>query len=320
MIDSINFTIKKINIADLNSNLLNSIKTRTFYNKFEKNGCVKNGISFHYKNIYFTYFYNIYTLNIIANAHKLLEKKDITLADKGKYEEKFFNILNDVIVNSHNFKTELSRIDYCVDLKLDEKLDTYLELLNSNIHVFKYMKKYNDFDTSIYLKTKHGKQNLNIYNRYEKTKDITDTGILRLEVQNKKRLLKSEFNEFGILKELDNYWSIAAMEKYYFSIIDGYCYNGNHYKVKYAHKIIENSNLKENMKRKLKLFLLDIEKYGLEQVKNMANYNHCKISNYIKRLEMLDINPIPLFKNCKFEQLEGLTAMSRKIANEKYFI
>lgn len=320
MIDSINFIIKQINITDLNSELLRTTQIKSFNNKFEKNTYVKSGIRFCYENVYFTYYYNTRVLNIIANAHKLLEKKDVKLSDKEVYEKKLLNILNNVIVNLPNFKLELSRIDYCVDLNLEEKLNTYLTLLNLNVCVFKYMKKYDNYGTSIYLKTKQGKQNLNIYNRYEKTKDNSDSGILRIEVQNKKRLLKSEFDDYGISKELNNYWSITAMEDYYWSIIDGYCYIGNHYKFKYANMIIKNSKLKENMKRKLEMFLLDIEKYGLEQIKNMSNYNYCKINNYIKRLKDLNINPIPLPKNCEFDQLDGLSEMTRKIANEKYFI
>ena len=48
--------------------------------------------------------------------------------------------------------------------------------------------------------SKKGKTNLNIYDRGAKTQKADDQNILRIEVQCKKKLLKNEYNEYGISK------------------------------------------------------------------------------------------------------------------------
>lgn len=321
MIDSINFIIKEIDITDLNNDIMRNAKTKTFFNQNESNSYIKNGINFCFKDVCFIYYYNSHTLIIKTNAHKILNKRDVTLNDKNIYEKILESILNEVIIGFQNFQLELNRIDYCVDLKLNENIRNYLYLLNTyNINVFSYMKKYKDYESSIYLATKQGKHNINIYSRYEKTNKSEDLGILRLEVQNKKRLVKSELNKFGVAKELDNYWSINAMQEHYFNIIERYCYMGDYYKREISNTIIDNSEFNNNMKVKLKQFLLDVETHGLEKIRNSTNYNTCKINNRIQQLNLLNINPIPLPQNFKDDKLEGLLHLVKKISSEKYFI
>lgn len=316
MFDSIDFIIENINIYDLQLDILKP-KVYQFTKNTQVNKYTENIIDFEYKTVKFNYYFKACSLLIHTNAHRILNKTSVDLQDKKEYINKLNNILDAVIKNLKKYKVELMRIDYCVDLKLDEKINDYIGILNNNVHTFKYMKMKTIYDTSIHLNTKYGKQNINIYNRYEKTKDINDLGILRLEIQNKKRLVKVELKRYGLTRELDNYWDINSMEDYFFNIVEGYCYTGYHYKRKIANKIIDNSSYTKSMKEKLKQFLLEVENCGLEGVRN--KYNHCKISTRIQKLALLNINPIPLPDTSKYEKLEGLTSLSREVARKHYF-
>ena len=86
------------------------------------------------------------------------------------------------------------------------------------------MKQEQLYETSVYIKTQRGKTNLNIYIREPKTKSESDKGILRIEVQGKKELIKSEHDKYGIPKELEEYWTKSSMEDYFFKFFCS-CFN-----------------------------------------------------------------------------------------------
>ena len=320
MIDSINFIIRNINPKDFSETMNSLVKRKPFYNLKERNIYLRDGEHFNYKNLNFKYYFHLNILIIETHPYKILNKKTITLRDKQEYVTKLESILSELINNIEEYKLEIHRIDYYVDLKLYGKKDKYVLLLNKyNKDIFQYMKKSNEYTSSSYLKTKQGKRNINIYSRYDKTKNIEDIGILRLEVQNMKRMINGEFKKYGISKDLDNYWTTYAMEDYFFKVIEGYCYSGIHYKRKIANKIIAKSDYKNSMKTKLKQFLLDVETLGLHAMSKSKEYNTCKINNRIKYLEEIGINPIPLPKDFEYDKLDNLSTIARDVANEKYF-
>ena len=131
-----------------------------------------------------------------------------------------------------NKTLELNRIDYCVDveLKSEEELECYLDVLDWNKKKYKYMKEKYKYSTSQYLQTKNGQHNLNAYDRGAKTKKKEDKNILRIELQCKKSFIKKQFVNYGIEKDLYNYWSKSSMEKYYFDYLKDYLYVGDNYK------------------------------------------------------------------------------------------
>ena len=187
------------------------------------------------------------------------------------------------------------------------------------------------YGTSTYLKNKSGKTNINFYNRYAKTKNQDDKGILRLELQCKKKLIKTEYNKYGIPKDLDYYWSKSSMEEYYFDYLYNYLYEGDYYTLKEAKKIINSSDLlKPKMKQKLIKFIEHIGKYQLARLmnaefckNNKLKYNTNKINYYIEKLNLIGVNPIPIQNlqgiQTDKEYLPNLLKLARGIAEEKYF-
>lgn len=310
MFDTIDFGIENINIKELQYNIVFNDNTKT----------VKDIILFEYQDIQFRYHLSSHFLSIHTNTHKLLNKTIITLTDKIQYTSILNSILIQVIINFKKSTLKLMRIDYHIDLKLDNKIEDYIKLLNNSLDTYNYMKKKMTYDTSIHLTTKNGKQNINIYDKGKEAKDENYKGILRVEMQCKKALIKGELKKYGVTRELDNYWNTNAMEDYFFSIVDGFCYKGDYYKRKISNTIIDNSNNTPSMKNKLKEFLLEVEKNGLEKVKKSKKYNPCSINTRIQKLTALNINPIPIPSNFNYDKLENLPSLARKVAEEKYVV
>lgn len=328
MLDSINFIIH--NTEKLNFKRLKKLGiTIKHFQKINPNTVYINSCyEFKYKNIEFKMNNNTGILTIITNVHKILNKKDITLSDKIIYEQKIQAILIEIL-GTNNFELEVSRIDYCVDLHLTPKeMDLYLLILHNNVNKYCYMKSDKIYQSSIYLKTKNGKTNINAYNRGAKTGLKEDENILRVEVQCKRKLLKTEFEKFGITKDLDNYWSREAMKIYYFDLLKNFLHTGNYYQLEDAYKII-NANYTGSMRSKLKKFLRDIVRYwGLGYLSDSSDptiaklgYTKAKIKNYCEKLDVIGVNPIPLQKWASVTESNFPSLYNRlvEIAEEKYF-
>lgn len=316
MIDSINFIIRNIDNLEFQRFKENNISYKRFENNKKNFNSV--GYSFEYKGVEFKYYKSFKNILVIANAHKVLGKKDILLSDLNLYKHRLKEIVERAL-GIQNTKLELNRIDYCVDLKLDERMNIYLELLRFHRTKYKYMKTTTDYSTSKYLKTKAGKTNINIYNRYACTCNEEDKGILRIEVQNKKKKIKSEFDKYGIDKDINNYWSETAMQEYYFDFLKDFLYIGNYYNKILAYKIINESDNKIKQKSKLKKFLRDVERGKMDYIFHSKEYGYTKVKNYIEKLETLGINPIPILDIYNYDKLESLYTLAIKTAKEKYF-
>lgn len=324
MIDSINFIMKNVEELDFkhickqtNDKINHYIKRN--YNTNYQNSCY----SLKYKDINFKYNSNLKVVTIVTNVHKVLNKTNITASDLNEYEGRVHQAVREVL-NTNDFKLDLSRIDYCIDIPLkEEEMKIYLFLLKYNKNRFKYMKKHKEYATSVYIKTKRGKRNLNIYKRGAKTGKQEDENILRIELQCKPKLVKSELEKYGIIRELSNYWSEQAMEEYYFDFLSDYFYEGDYYTRDFADKIIDKSDNTEMSKEKLKKFLEDVENNTLAGLISNRKYSPQVIRNRIKKLNKLKINPIPIprliVESRKIEHLENLLTRARRIANENYF-
>lgn len=321
MFDSINFIIRDVEWIDF-KNICKRIQGKIKpYTKINKNTGYKNSCySFNYKGITFKYNFSFKLIIIITNAHEVLNKSYITESDLNEYEGRVYQTVSEVL-NTNNFNLELSRVDYCIDVPLkEEEMKIYLFLLKYNKNRFKYMKKHKEYATSVYIKTKRGKRNLNIYKRGAKTGKQEDENILRIELQCKPKLVKSELEKYGTTRELINYWTKQAMEEYYFDVLSDYFYEGDYYTRDLAYKIINESNHTEKNKNKLKIFLREVEKNGLASLIADKKYNPIVIENRIQKLNELSINPIPIPRFIVgSNHLENLLTRARRIANENYF-
>lgn len=323
MIDSINLNIKNM-ILDLQH--LKHIGIR--YVKCKN----KITISFKYKNVKFVYYIPFRNLAIETTAKKILNKTNITLSDKDIFKMKLNNIVNE-ISNTYGieYRMHLTRIDYFVDLKVDELKKIYIKLLKKHKSKFKYMKENEEYPTSKYVRTKKetGQRTLNFYDKEQEIEDKkymepewiykTYQGIIRLEIQNYKAKLKRELKVNNIKRSLDVYWTKESMERYYFELLESYLYKGSYYEFSLATDKIQNTDYSKIWKEKLIGFLLEIMIVGIDNIKQMK-YSDNTIKGYIKKLNELKINPILLNEECQYPVLEGLYSLARKKAEADYFI
>ena len=273
------------------------------YKKFQKVG---NGVyKYNYQNIHFVYYLFTHTLLIFTNTHTLLHKKDITLNDYGPYMDRLRRILN--VVVGQPYKLTLNRIDYYTNLIFDtnDQLDDVCKLIQLYPHNYKRMKTSQQYDTSIHLHTKKGQNNINIYNKYVESgynKRFDKT--LRVEIQNKKALTQKQQQKFGIDRKLKNYWNKNMFQKLYLDFLIPFLYEGDHYKLENAKRIVITSSYTPTIKKNLCEFLEEINQYGMEDTKHLHSKN--TIKRNIGRLEELGINPITLPKGCKSSYIPSL--------------
>lgn len=330
MIDSINFRIENIDYLDFKQLYQKGIRVDDITSSNPITGFTNRCYVFKYNGATFKFNRSNKTILIYASPHKILNKRDITLSNFKEYTLKLEEILIKVFDTS-NVNIQLDRIDFCCDIPLTEDdAKTYISFLRFNKIRYKYMKQKNTYATSIYIKTERGKTNLNIYMRQPKTNSELDRGILRIEVQCKKELIKSEYDKYEIPKVLEYYWSEEAIEEYFFNFLKGYLYEGDYYTLEDARKIINNSNCNPDMKRKLKNFVKHVSSYYLSNLmdpkfcKDMRlHYSYATINNYIKKLDAINVNPITIQKlqgvNINKKILPNLLKLARQTAEDKYF-
>ena len=330
MIDSINYRMENIEYLDFKQLYQKGIRVDDITSTNPKTGFTNRCYVFKYNGATFKFNRSNETILIYASPHKILNKRDITLSDYKEYELKLNETLIKVFDTS-DVNIQLDRIDYCVDVPLTEvEAKMYIRLLNFNKIRYRYMKQEQLYETSVYIKTQRGKTNLNIYIREPKTKSESDKGILRIEVQGKKELIKSEHDKYGIPKELEEYWTKSSMEDYFFKFLRGYLYDGDYQTIERARNIINNSDYKPNMKRKLKNFVKHVGSYYLSNLmdpkfcKDMRlHYSYGTINNYIEKLNAINVNPIPIQQlqgaTTEKETLPNLLKLARNVAEDKYF-
>lgn len=189
------------------------------------------------------------------------------------------------------------------------------------IQDFGRMKIKKSYKTSVYRQSARGQYNLNIYSRFECTKDSKDRNILRVELQMKKSKINKELNQYGISKDLDNYWSKEAMEEYYFKFLEDFFGIGPHRQLEDAKQIIDESDYSENYKEKLKKFLEDISlEIDYRELSKNKKYYSGTIKKYKKMLADISVNTLCITRiTRKYKVLPNLLDLARDVANKKYF-
>lgn len=316
MIDSINFLAYDIGFINFNYLRMLGVEIEP-YTIFDRIGNSGRGYSFTYKGVQFK-FNSIYRCVLIkTNTHDLLNKRDITLGDKETYKEKLNDILKTVF-GTTNINLKIERVDYYVDVPLEEnQKNMYLALFNNYMPNFAYTKKKTNYASSVYRASKRGQYNINIYSRFEKTKNCLDNGILRIELQMKKPKIKNEAKK-GVPRKLDSYWNIEAMEKYYFDFYRPFFGIGNHYRIEKAREIINHSKLSDSWKKKLKKFLKDMM-YEVDYKRVIKSKQTFR--SYADKLGKLGINVLCIW-DCfspEISSLPNLLDLAKAMAKDKYF-
>lgn len=299
MEDTIDF-ISKIKPIDIN------------WSKFKK--IRKDVYKCYYKKVLFNYFVKSQTLLIITNIHKILNKSDITITDTNIYIRKLEAIIRQVLRTS-NFKLVLSRLDYCIDLKIEPKeLQEILMMIQKYRTTYKHMKM-QKYKTGIALYSKTG-LGLILYEKGEESKLDIYKNTLRIEVRYKKNNLKAIEYQTGLSRELENFSTKDMMLELCFEkILKNYLYVGDYKSLDIANKEIEKSNYSNTIKKNLKKFLYLTNIEGLQCATNTMSKN--SIAKYINYLEKLGINPITTIES---EKIKSLYNRALEKAEEKYFI
>lgn len=306
MIDTIRHTIGEITPRQIRH-----------FSKFKNIG--DGHYTYNYQNIHFVYYQIENTLLIFTNTHTLLDKKDITLNDYAPYMDRLRRILN--IVVGPKFKLKLNRIDYYTNLvfETNQQLDDVCKLLQLYPRRYKHMKATKQYDTSLHLHTKNkGQKNMVLYNKsvesgYNKRFDKT----LRIEIQYKKKFLQNQLENFGVDRQLKNYWSKDTFQEFYLDLIFPFLMEGDHYKLENAQKIVATSSYTPTIRRNLCEFLEDINQYGMEDTKHLYSKN--TIQRNIERLGELGINPITIPKGCKSDYIPSLLEMVKKETKKLFY-
>lgn len=316
LIDSINFLASGIEFVNFRYLKMLGIKIKK-YPTIDRLGNTGYGYSFIYDTVHFNYN-GLYKCALIqTNTHSILKKRDITLSDKNLYKEKLTHILHTVFGNT-DFNLKVERIDYYVDIPLEEnEKKMYLLLFRYHMPHFGYTKLKDIYGSSVYRASKRGQYNINMYSRFEKTGLDIDKNILRIELQMKKAKIQNEFKK-GIPRTIDNYWNKEAMEKYYFGFYREFLGTGTHYNISKAREIINNFELSDSWKRKLKK-LLKVMKVELNHSKAVKSKQTFK--NYVEKLGELDINVLCLWDSfpMHISSLPNLLDLAKAVAEAKYF-
>lgn len=272
-----------------------------------------------YKKVTFYYYMGSQTLVIRTETNKILNKGYANISDLKQFKEVLDKIIFEVTGMS-NLKLVLNRVDYCVDLLLDEdndKIEDTLELLYKHVDSYRHMKREKIYDSSIYLKTRRGNYNLNCYDKYEECQIDEFKGIFRIELQIKKHKIKRELKQYGVERTIDNYWTKEAMQEYYFDFLRGFFYNCDYYRIDVAIQKIKQSDYKESMKNKLIAFITKVNKNGMTETKK--DYSLPTVKSYIKMLERIGLNPVTISIDKPYKKMENLLNRAKRIAEEIYF-
>ena len=135
----------------------------------------------------------------------------------------------------------------------------------------------------------------------------------------KERNIKKLKRKNGTDRLIDSWWSIDAMEEYYFKELEKYLYLGDYYKRKICKKLIDKSKIKPLMKKRLNKFSLFESRYTIDGVVKKGKKCDDTVKGYIKKLNELNINPVTIPEEFPYKSLESLLKLARKTAEEKYF-
>ncbi len=228
----------------------------------------------------------------------------------------------------------LKRIDCCVDIELqnNQMVEEYIRLLKKGNRPYGY------HDNQMILKhqskniyKKNGIDFINYqgiqfsaYNKYRQLLSIkipeeiarqAET-IFRVEVKLFNKKLKEILNLNTLffdeyVSETMLYYFISNSKNILFYYLSKVCYNGTHYKKEQAISMIKNSHLKQKQKENC-ILLLEMAvlhksvKKATDCLKEIYDFSNTKVNAILEKLEQLNINPVTIAKNRKFQNIVSI--------------
>lgn len=306
MIHSINFFVK-VSAFDLDLRLFQPIDYVRSYYKYSDN------INFKFK--------LPCNLNIETTVEAIINKKyePITVKDYELYMSKLKEIVNKVVkIDIDDLNLMLTRIDYKVDIPMSSQEIKLMENLKDKYSKkYKYMKQKQEYETSVHLSNKYGQYNINSYSKFDESKNNKYLNRWRIEVQTKKTKMRKNFLNYGIKKELKNYWCKSSFHENFFEVLKGYYYLGDYYTLNKARELIRKSSYSKTIQNNLCKFITSISRYGIDYARN--KYNYSVFNKYISILNEIKVNPVTIDNDSELTYMENILKRAERIANEKYF-
>jgi hypothetical protein len=254
----------------------------------------------------------------------VLGRQDVTENDVDEYIQKI-NVIIREIVDLKIIKLNLTRCDYCIDVKIssNKELQEIFKLLNKHHSQFKYIKANQIYEDSRYLCKPNSSININIYDKFSQLlniygyEDENYRNVIRVELQLKKKKIQRLNNAENLKRNIREYWCQETMQKQYINYLHQYLYEGDYYKLSKAKSIIISSSYSKTIKNNLIKFLEDINTRGITEASNKKSYNSAK--KYINFLNSLKINPITLNEDSQFNYIENLLTRVIKVAEDTKF-
>lgn len=237
----------------------------------------------------------IFTIDFI----KLLGKVNVCEEDNLNINKEMNAFIFDIVGN-RNKEEVLIRIDYRFDIAVDKReRETLLYLYNKTMDKFRFKKKYNQYDTTIYFNSKSIQskvydKEVERKDKHEKVEDYEEN-ILRFEVAVRNQHLNYNKRTYNIEKSINQYLNDSLFKIYMKKNLETFLYKGDYYTIYKAKKIIKSSNIKENDKDEVIEMIKYISKFGVTKTKE--KFSKYKFKKYINILDELNINPILIPKN-----------------------
>lgn len=223
---------------------------------------------------------------VVANVPKVLKKSVIEESDLYPFKVKYSALVNDIIFQQDEFlKTEiLNRMDYKFDYRCKDKVekDNLLGALSKGVDT-RYSAKKNVYEKngnaaiSVYYNSKGYR--INIYDKYEESHELPEyENVVRYEVQILSRMLNRYLKNYGLIREIDNYWNLRDyfFKEYLLKLF----YAGDYYKNNILSKKMSHLKNKEILYEKVQL----VQKS--DSVKGIFSYSQ------LQQLQEININPL----------------------------
>ena len=309
-----------------NSNVLQRAKTGDLKNKFSyirENYKKLKQITYcaGYPPISVFYNYTYHYINVTLDPRIVLEHKPI--ADDYKAIEQYCSkfIKNTLQIDDRYVKkVTLNRIDYNIDYKIknDEEREIIYSLMKKcRNDLYKVVKSF--FKSAITYNPEEGWVEIITYDKemeeiqrysYEdiivlNKDELEYVGVFRTEVRIKNAKLNyNKTVSLGLEKDLSNYLCEYMKEMYWKKYAEKVWFSEDFYRLDKAIEIVKNSNLKDNMKKKLCALLRKINKYDYSQARSSYKCDDT-FRNHIKIIRSLNVNPLTFENTFKLEKMEN---------------
>lgn len=275
--------------------------------KFNRNSIKKYIYETEY--LKFEYYPQFNCLMTIANPSKLLNKDNISDIDYSPFMKAYCGEFYKLFKYTKADYT-LSRIDYKIDILTPDK-QTYIDLFKKSYEEYKHLKQNDKYDTSIYYNGKTA--TLNLYDKQEERESkiqIVDEkylNMLRVEVQFKRNFFRYMKREYGIVDELQNYFTELDRDFYLNKYLKPIIFTGDYYSIYHARKRLNDYYPnKKIMVNKLEELLKLISKNGVSGASEKYKYSHSTFNQHLKLLMEAGVNPILIPKNRSITHLPNL--------------